>query len=95
MIAGGFGPAQRVVVRSAEGSALSPNEPEVVVRFALARVSLQREARMSAVDLAILRVGLADAGTRLLPVALVVRDEDRRIVAELLRAAERAAAPAA
>jgi hypothetical protein len=75
-ITGAFGPAREVRVAT-EGD-------EVRLTFSLARVSLVREARLSAADLSILRVALAERGTRLLPAALLARDEDRARVATLL-----------
>jgi hypothetical protein len=75
-ITGTFGPAREVTV-SQEGD-------DVILRYALAKVSLAREARLSRVDLSIVRVALARAGARLLPAVLRARDEDRARVDALL-----------
>jgi hypothetical protein len=75
-ITGAFGPARDVRIAT--------HGDEVTITFSLARVSLVREARLSATDLSILRVALAERGTRLLPAALMVRDEDRARVGALL-----------
>jgi len=75
-IAGAFGPAREVRVVT--------HGDEVTLTFSLARVSLLREARLPLIDLAILRVALAERGTRLLPAALLARDEDRARVSALL-----------
>lgn len=74
-ITGTFGPARDVSV-AMEGD-------EVVLRYSLHRVSLAREARISPIDLSIVRVALARAGARLLPAALIARDEDRACVQAL------------
>lgn len=76
-ITGGFGPAREVTVTPGEGD-------ELRLRYTLARVSLVRESRLSLADLSVLRVALARAGARLLPAALVARDEDRMRVDSLL-----------
>jgi hypothetical protein len=81
-IAGAFGPARDVKVVAAG--------EDVTITFSLARVALVREARLSAVDLAILRVALVERGTRLLPAALIARDEDRARVSALLEEFARA-----
>ena len=75
-ITGAFGPAREVVV-ALDGE-------EAVLRYALARVSLAREVRLSRIDLSIVRVALARAGARLLPATLIARDEDRACVQELI-----------
>ena len=76
-ITGAFGPAREVRVATGQGD-------DVTLTFSLARVSLVREARLSAIDLSILRVALAERGTRLLPAALLAKDEDRARVTALL-----------
>lgn len=75
-ITGTFGPAREVMVE--------PDGDEVRLRYSLARVALTREARMSRVDLSIVRVALLRAGARLLPGALIARDEDRARIDALL-----------
>jgi hypothetical protein len=83
-ITGVFGPARQVEVRV--------ETDEVVLRYSLARVALLREARISPVDLSIIRVALHRAGARLLPAALVARDEDRARVDALIEDFARARA---
>ncbi len=75
-ITGAFGPAREVRVASVGD--------DVVLTFSLARVALVREARLSPIDLSILRTALVERGTRLLPAALIARDEDRARVSALL-----------
>jgi hypothetical protein len=88
-ITGAFGPAREVRI-GAHGD-------EVTLTYELARVALVREVRVSNTDLSILRVALAERGTRLLPAALMARDEDRARVQALLEefARARRAAPEA
>ncbi len=61
-----------------------------MLRYALAKVALVRETRMSRVDFSILRVALVRAGARLLPAALVARDDDRACTDALLEEFSRA-----
>lgn len=75
-ITGAFGPANRV--------SLEVHGDDVTLRYALAKLALARTARLSTVDLSILRVALARAGARLLPAALMARDDDRARVDALL-----------
>lgn len=63
---------------------------EIVLGYALAKVSLHREIRLSRVDLSIVRVALARAGARLLPAALIACDDDRARVSALLEDFSRA-----
>jgi hypothetical protein len=76
-IVGAFGPAHRVAVETHE-------DGELTLRYALAKLGLLRSARMSVAELSILRVALARAGARLLPAALVAREEDKARVEALL-----------
>jgi len=76
-ITGSFGPTREVSVLGGEPG-------EVRLRFVLARIALVREARLPVSDLSVLRVALGRAGARLLPAALMARDEDRTLVDTLL-----------
>lgn len=76
-IAGAFGPAREVAVTGGHPG-------EVRLHFVLARISLVRDARLPLSDLSVLRVALGRAGARLLPAALMVREEDRVRVDALL-----------
>lgn len=68
-------------------------EGEIVsIHYALARLSATRVVRLSATDFAVARVALARRGVRLLPAALVARDEDHATVARLVGHGEAALA---
>ena len=56
----------------------------VLVRYALMRLSATRTVRLSQTDFAVARVALARRGVRLLPAALVAREEDHAAVARLV-----------
>lgn len=70
-------------------SAPEPRAKGATLRYALPRVAARRMIHVSAIELAILRVALFEAGVRLLPAPLVVRAEDHARVAELLAQARR------
>jgi len=76
-LTGGFGPARRVELNVLE-------DGEIALHYTLAKVALERSARLSPCDLAILRVALLRAGARLLPAALMPTDDDRARVETLL-----------
>jgi hypothetical protein len=76
-IVGAFGPAHRVSIEAHE-------DGELTLRYALAKLGLVRSARLSVAELSMLRVALSRAGARLLPAALIARDEDRARVDALL-----------
>ena len=75
-LAGGYGPVRAV--------SLAPVDGDFVLRYTLGRVALMRTARLTETDLAIVRIALAARGVRLLPSALVAREEDHALVAGLL-----------
>jgi hypothetical protein len=76
-IVGAFGPAHRVSIETHE-------DGELTLRYALAKLGLVRSARLSVAELSMLRVALSRAGARLLPAALMAREEDRTRVDALL-----------
>jgi hypothetical protein len=75
-LSGSFGPARLL--------GTEPRDGETVIRYALPRVTLERTARLSREELALVRVALARRGLRLLPAALVAREEDESIAEALL-----------
>lgn len=75
-LCGAFGPA-RVLSCDSQGEIIS-------IRYALPRIAGVRTVNLSHVDLSVLRVALGRRGVRLLPAALVARDEDHTVVARLV-----------
>lgn len=89
-ITGLFGPARDVTLH--EHAASAPGE--VRLRYALTRIAMVRETRLSMSDLSVLRVALSRAGARLLPAPLLARDEDRARVDSMLAELDAETAPA-
>lgn len=80
-LTGAHGPARTLTVDE-HGEAST-------VGYALPRVAARRLVQVSATELSILRVALAEAGLRLLPAALMLRAEDRARVDDLIAQARR------
>ena len=75
-LSGAHGPV-RVLRCEVEGDS-------VLIHYALARLAATRTVRLSQTDFAVARVALARRGVRLLPAALVAREEDHAAVARLV-----------
>jgi hypothetical protein len=99
-LTGAHGPARALVVEEIEDrhegaagddlpDAAEPRPKGATLRYALPRVAARRTIHVSAIELAILRIALFEAGVRLLPAALVARPEDHARIAELLTQARR------
>ena len=78
-LAGGHGPVRVTACAPVEGVA-----DAWTLDYALVRIAARRTVRLTTNDLAVVRVALARRGLRLLPAALVARDDDHAIVARLI-----------
>ena len=86
-LGGGHGPVRLI---TCDPRSSSTGQPEWLLTYSIPRVALARTARLQSIDLAIVRVALARRNVRLLPAALIARDEDHALVARLLAHAEAA-----
>ena len=82
-LAGGHGPVRVTSCAPVDGHADSWS-----LGYTLVRIAARRTVELTTNDLAVVRVALARRGLRLLPAALVVRDDDHAIVARLIRRGE-------
>ena len=85
-LGGGHGPVRLITCEPRPSAATGGTE--WLLTYSIPRVALARTARLQAIDLAIVRVALARRNVRLLPAALVAREEDQTVVARLLAHAE-------
>ena len=76
-VTGSFGPAQLLELTPSDDGRWR-------VRYRLRKIALERTILLTASDLAVMRVAIARTGARLLPAALVAREDDHARVAALL-----------
>lgn len=78
-LAGGHGPVQAMSCVPVDDI-----DDAWSLRYELVCLAAQRTVRLTTSDLAVVRVALARRGLRLLPAALIARDDDHTIVARLV-----------